>query len=261
VRGRAPGDRSCRPRAAGGRPLAGLEFVVKVLTRSSPARTRRSGALACFASRWPSGSRRSPTARRNRARMSHRWSSASTSSGRSICSRDLVGSGPRSAATRVNPGASHVRGCGRRSTAPAGSGTCLPPTTWAATSSTGTSSPRKTQDMVSGVLHLPADALHARDTHRAGHRQFLPAPEYQAGPPGRGVGRGEQRRTCLRPDQQLLAQPDRGSVHRAALLRARRHRPPNHREQGSMIRRYIIWRNRHVEDLQLCRIGNRANVA
>jgi hypothetical protein len=39
--------------------------------------------------------------------------------------------------------------------------------------------------LVSGVLHVPAHALHARDTHRAGHRQFLPAPEYQAGPPGR----------------------------------------------------------------------------
>ena len=34
-----------------------------------------------------------------------------------------------------------------------------------------------------------------------------------------------------------------------------------HREQGSMIRRYLIWRNRHVEDLQLRRIVNRANIA
>src|SRR5215218_674068 len=32
---------------------AGLEFVEKLLTRSSPARTRRSGTLACFASRSP----------------------------------------------------------------------------------------------------------------------------------------------------------------------------------------------------------------
>ena len=33
------------------------------------------------------------------------------------------------------------------------------------------------------------------------------------------------------------------------------------REQGSMICRYLIWRNRHVEDVQLRRIVNRANVA
>ena len=37
------------PQAAARR--AGLEIVEKVLTRSSPARTRRSGTLACFASR------------------------------------------------------------------------------------------------------------------------------------------------------------------------------------------------------------------
>ncbi len=34
-----------------------------------------------------------------------------------------------------------------------------------------------------------------------------------------------------------------------------------HQEQGSMIRRYITWRNRHVEDLQPRRIANRANIA
>ncbi len=34
-----------------------------------------------------------------------------------------------------------------------------------------------------------------------------------------------------------------------------------HQEQGSMIRRYIAWRNRNVQDQQLRRIVNRANVA
>ena len=34
-----------------------------------------------------------------------------------------------------------------------------------------------------------------------------------------------------------------------------------HREQGNMIRRYILWRNRHVEDQQLRRIVARANAA
>jgi transposase len=34
-----------------------------------------------------------------------------------------------------------------------------------------------------------------------------------------------------------------------------------HKEQGSMIRRYIIWRNNHAYDEKLRRITNRANVA
>nr|WP_238437175.1 MULTISPECIES: transposase [unclassified Frankia] len=35
----------------------------------------------------------------------------------------------------------------------------------------------------------------------------------------------------------------------------------NHRAQGSMIRRYIIWRNRHAQDQKLRQIVARANVA
>ena len=35
----------------------------------------------------------------------------------------------------------------------------------------------------------------------------------------------------------------------------------SHKEQGSMIRRYIIWRNQHAHDERLRRIVNRANVA
>jgi hypothetical protein len=31
-------------------------------------------------------------------------------------------------------------------------------------------------------------------------------------------------------------------------------------EQGSTIRRYIAWRNRHVDDGRVCEIANRANV-
>jgi transposase len=34
-----------------------------------------------------------------------------------------------------------------------------------------------------------------------------------------------------------------------------------HKEQGSMIRRYIIWRNNHAHDERLRIIINRANVA
>ena len=35
----------------------------------------------------------------------------------------------------------------------------------------------------------------------------------------------------------------------------------SHKEQGSMIRRYIIWRNRHADDTRLRQIVTRANVA
>ncbi|QTE03127.1 hypothetical protein S1361_37675 [Streptomyces cyanogenus] len=35
----------------------------------------------------------------------------------------------------------------------------------------------------------------------------------------------------------------------------------SHKEQGSMIRRYIIWRNKHAAAERLREIVNRANVA
>jgi DDE superfamily endonuclease len=35
----------------------------------------------------------------------------------------------------------------------------------------------------------------------------------------------------------------------------------SHNEQGSMIRRYIIWRNRHADDTRLRQVVARANVA
>nr|WP_240799837.1 hypothetical protein [Streptomyces sp. A1277] len=36
---------------------------------------------------------------------------------------------------------------------------------------------------------------------------------------------------------------------------------PSHREQGSMIRRYIMWRNKHAQDERLREVVNRANAA
>ncbi|MBE1591368.1 hypothetical protein H4W80_009626 [Nonomuraea angiospora] len=35
----------------------------------------------------------------------------------------------------------------------------------------------------------------------------------------------------------------------------------SHEEQGSTIRRYITWRNRHADDVRLRQIVTRANVA
>lgn len=36
---------------------------------------------------------------------------------------------------------------------------------------------------------------------------------------------------------------------------------PSHKEQGSMIRRYIVWRNKHARDDRLREVVDRANVA
>jgi hypothetical protein len=36
---------------------------------------------------------------------------------------------------------------------------------------------------------------------------------------------------------------------------------PSHKAQGSMIRRYIIWRDRHADDTRLRQVVARANVA
>lgn len=60
--------------------------------------------------------------------------------------------------------------------------------------------------------------------------------------------------------QQLLAQPDRGPVHRPALSALDGTDHASHKEQGSMIRRYIIWRNKHAADERLREVVNRANV-
>ena len=63
-------------------------------------------------------------------------------------------------------------------------------------------------------------------------RQLLPAPDHEEVPARRRLGRGEQRRDRLHPDQQLLAQPHRGPVHRPALLHPRRHRPRQPQRTG-----------------------------
>jgi hypothetical protein len=71
----------------------------------------------------------------------------------------------------------------------------------------------------------------------------------------------KQRRVRLLLDQLLLVEPDRGPVHRTALLRLGRHRPPQPQAQASMICRYIIWRNNHAADPRLRKVVARANIA
>ena len=65
------------------------------------------------------------------------------------------------------------------------------------------------------------------------HRPRCPLQGLQRRRPAcRRVGRGEQRRTRLHADLLKLAEPDRGPVHRAALLRPRWHRPRQPRRAG-----------------------------
>ena len=80
--------------------------------------------------------------------------------------------------------------------------------------------------------------------------------------PGRDLGHGEQRRDRLYADEFVLVKPHRSPVHRALryfALDGTDH--ASHKEQASMIRRYIIWRNNHAYDKRLRRIIDRANIA
>ena len=45
-----------------------------------------------------------------------------------------------------------------------------------------------------------------------------------------------------------MAQPDKSPVHRPAVLALDGTDHASHREQASMIRRYIIWPNNHAYD-------------
>jgi transposase len=55
--------------------------------------------------------------------------------------------------------------------------------------------------------------------------RIQPAPDHQAGRPGRGLGGGEQRRDRLYADEFFLVKPHRGAVPGVALLCAGRDRP------------------------------------
>ena len=75
------------------------------------------------------------------------------------------------------------------------------------------------------------------------------------------MGRGQQRRDRLHADEFFLVKP-RGAQFTALryfALDGSDHL--THEEQGSMIRRYISWRNNHAYDQRLHLIIDRANVA
>lgn len=64
----------------------------------------------------------------------------------------------------------------------------------------------------------------------------------------------------LHADKQLLAQPDRGPVTALRYFALDGTDHPSHKAQGSMIRRYTIWRNKHAADERLRGVVTRANV-
>jgi transposase len=73
-------------------------------------------------------------------------------------------------------------------------------------------------------------ATYKRDkAHRHRARQLQPAPVDQPRRPRRCMGQGQQHRVRLRTHRRQLAQSHRMPVHRVALLRSRRHRPPESR--------------------------------
>ena len=111
--------------------------------------------------------------------------------------------------------------------APTVSAICSPATTCRPIGSTAHVKVRKGPDRVPRVLPLPAFAVPARGAYRDRVGQLQPAPVNEEGPACRRLGGGQQRRARLRAVLRVVAQPDRGPVHRAALLRARRHRPPH----------------------------------
>jgi transposase len=84
---------------------------------------------------------------------------------------------------------------------------------------------RKGPHRVPGILPLPPVPAPTRGADRDRAGQLQPPPLDEEGHPGRGLGGSQQRRARVHAVLRVMAQPDRGAVHRAALLRARRHRP------------------------------------
>ena len=114
---------------------------------------------------------------------------------------------------------------------------------------------------VPGVLPLPAHPLPGHYQDRDHLRQLQPAPEHQA---GRRVGTWASANNV-----EIAYTPTNSSwlnrieaqftALRYFALDGTDH--ASHKEQASMIRRYIIWRNNHAYDERLRRIVDRANVA
>ena len=170
------------------------------------------------------------------------------------------GSGPRSAASAKNPAGRRGAGCAPPTPAPPGSGTCSPPTSWARTSCSGTSSrarpgpgswssaatcaPCTRRVRIAIICDNFSPHLSTRRDRRVGTWAKANNVEIAYTPTNSSwLNRIEAQFTALR----YFALD--GTDH------------ATHKEQASMIRRYIIWRNNHAYDERLRRIIDRANVA
>ena len=115
---------------------------------------------------------------------------------------------------------------------------------------------------VPGVLPLPAHPLPARDPDRDHLRQLQPAPDHRARTAGSGPGpTANNVEIAYTPTNSswLNRIEAQFTALRYFALDGTDH--ASHKEQASMIRRYIIWRNNHAYDERLRRIVDRANVA
>jgi len=182
-------------------------------------------------------------------------------SGRSTCSPAPAGSGPRSAARAKNPGAHRGGGGAPPTTAPAGSGTCSPPTSWARTSCSATSSHAKPRARFLEFCRY-LRSLHPPDVRIAIICDNY-SPHLSTATDGRVGAWAAANNAEIAYTPANASWLNRIEAQFTALryftLDGTDH--PSHQQQASMIRRYLIWRNNHTHDERLRRIIDRANIA
>jgi hypothetical protein len=80
--------------------------------------------------------------------------------------------------------------------------------------------------------------------------------------PARGdLGGGEQRRDRLHPTNSSWLNRIEAQFTALGYFTLDGADHADHKEQGSMIRRYIIWRNRHADNRRLRAVVDKANAA
>ncbi|MFC5830672.1 helix-turn-helix domain-containing protein [Nonomuraea insulae] len=230
---------------------------IKKIAKSKPAEhglpfSRRPASSICT---------RSLTVRSSPTTANPRSSSVWTSSGRSTCNRARASSGPTSAERTRTPSASPGRGCAPPTPAPRAYATYSPPWIWARNKMYGHIKNRKRRGeflefcrylrslyppeiRIAIICDNFSPHLTTKKDNRVGQWAEVNNVEIAYTPTNSSwLNRIEAQFTALR--EFTLNGTDHDS----------------HREQGSMIRRYIAWRNRHTNDERLRRIVKKANVA
>ena len=183
------------------------------------------------------------------------------SSGRSTCSRARGGSGPRSAAKARNPAGRRVRGCARLTPAKPGCGTCSPAYELGEDKLYGHTKPRKTR------TRFLEFCRYLRSLHPSSIRIAIICDNFS---PHLSTRKDLQVGTWAKANNIEIAYTPTNSswlnrieaqftALRYLTLDGTDH--ASHKEQASIIRRYIIWRNNHAYDERLRRIVDKANVA